>query len=104
MRSTEERRASLERAKARLQTEGVEAAVDALIAVCRDEKAAPNARSTAGSALLRANGLYERGTAAPEKELHEMSLEELRERSARLEQDKEQALRELRQERETAFD
>lgn len=104
MKSTEERRASLERAKARLQTEGVEAAVDALIAVCRDKNSPANAKSTAGSALLRANGLFEKGTAAPEKELHEMSLDELRERSARLEQDKEQALRELRQDRQTAFD
>lgn len=87
MKTAKERREALERAKGRLQTEGVEAAVDALIAVCQDKDAPANAKSTAGSALLRANGLFEKGTAAQDKDLHEMSLDELREHSARLERD-----------------
>jgi len=96
MKTAKERREALERAKGRLQTEGVEAAVDALIDVCRDKEAPANAKSTAGSALLRANGLFEKGTTAQEKELHEMSLDELREHSARLERDLEGMIQEAK--------
>lgn len=94
MSTAKERREALERAKGRLQTEGVEAAVDALIAVCRDKQAPANAKSTAGSALLRANGLFDKGTAAPEKELHEMTIDELRDHTSRLERDLEAMRRE----------
>ncbi|WP_315918644.1 hypothetical protein [Mesorhizobium sp. SP-1A] len=104
MRSAKERREALERAKGRLQTEGVEAAVEALIAVCRDEQAPANAKSTAGSALLRANGLFDKGTTAPDKEIHEMSLDELREYTARIEQDRDAMLSEMEEGEETAFD
>lgn len=104
MSTAKERREALERAKGRLQTEGVEAAVDALIAVCRDKQAPANAKSTAGSALLRANGLFDRGTTTPDKELHEMSFAELTEHSARLQRELEAALREAETDVETAFD
>lgn len=87
MKTAKERHEALERAKGRLQTEGVEAAVNALIEVCQNKDAPANAKSTAGSALLRANGLFEKGTTAQEKEPHEMSMDELREHSARLERD-----------------
>ncbi|MBZ9742362.1 MULTISPECIES: hypothetical protein [unclassified Mesorhizobium] len=46
-----------ERVDLRLRTEGLEAAVNGLIRVCKDEKSPPPAVATAGVALLRANGV-----------------------------------------------
>ncbi|MFD1982584.1 hypothetical protein ACFSOZ_07815 [Mesorhizobium newzealandense] len=46
-----------ERVDRRLRTEGLEAAVNGLIRVCKDEKSPPPAVATAGVALLRANGV-----------------------------------------------
>lgn len=62
----------------RIQTEGAQAAYEALVAVARDPKAASPARATAGSALFRAAGLL---NAKPEdfidKQPSEMSYDEL---------------------------
>lgn len=49
----------LERVTYRIRTEGVEAAVEALIGVCRDEKAAAPAKSSAGTTLFRAAGFFD---------------------------------------------
>jgi hypothetical protein len=69
----------------RIQTEGAEAAYQALVAVARDPKAAAPARATAGSALFRAAGLL---NAKPEdflkREPSQMSYEELQEAIAAL--------------------
>lgn len=48
-----------ERTMHRIRTEGVEAAFDALVGVCRDEKSAAPARSSAGTAIFRAAGLFD---------------------------------------------
>jgi hypothetical protein len=52
-------------------------AVDALQEVAADSKSSPQARSSAGSALLRAAGLFDAKTAGEEKEPHEMTAAEL---------------------------
>lgn len=68
-----------ERVSHRLRTRGLIAAVDSLIAVAEDTKAPPPARATAGTALLRANGLLltDKATKAGSKTPAELSPEEL---------------------------
>ena len=68
-----------ERVMHKLRTTGLESAVDALIAVCADPKAAAPAKSAAGAALLRANGLYGEKPNRTQKPASEMSPEELSE-------------------------
>ncbi|TFE95798.1 hypothetical protein B5M44_20745 [Shinella sumterensis] len=80
-----DRRETMELARHRVQTDGVEAAVDALISVCRDPKAPAPAKSTAGTSLLRAAGFFDRDSSQQDKEPHEMTAAELRAQSAKLE-------------------
>lgn len=63
----------------RIKTEGVEAAYEASLAVCRDPKAAAPARATASATIFRVAGYFDRGAAggAEGKQPHEMSAEEL---------------------------
>lgn len=95
MSAAKARREAVERARHKLQVEGVGAAVDALISVCRDPKAPAPAKSTAGTSLLRAGGFFDKDAVAPQKELHEMTFAELVEQSARLERDREAVLRDM---------
>lgn len=105
MNSVRQRREAMERARHKLEVEGVEAAVEALISVCRDAKAPAPAKSTAGTSLLRAGGFFEKDAATAQKELHEMSFAELAEHSARLQRDLEAVLRQTEEQDDgTAFD
>ncbi|WP_062017263.1 hypothetical protein [Aureimonas sp. AU4] len=77
------RRAVMER----LGSEGLEAAADAAISVCRDPKAPAPARATAAGLIFRATALGGFGKEEDEgldKEAHEMSPEETRRALARL--------------------
>ncbi|MDF2995826.1 MAG: hypothetical protein K0R27_1463 [Xanthobacteraceae bacterium] len=66
------------KAKYRLRHEGVSAAVDALIEVCRDKKAPAPARATAGTTILRANGMLATAAAdLDEKPPEELSAAEI---------------------------
>ena len=61
-----------------LQVEASRVAVGALVEVAQDRKATAQARATAGAALLRAAGFFDRTQeGAGKKEPHEMSAEEL---------------------------
>lgn len=91
------------RALHKLRTRGLSACIDALIDVAEDRKAPANARATAGSSLARANGLFAASPSETGKELHEMTLDELKALSAQVERDRQRVLREMEQE-ETAFD
>ncbi|WLS07523.1 hypothetical protein Q9314_15245 [Shinella sumterensis] len=95
MSAASERREAMERAKHLLQTEGVIAAVEALVSVCRDPKAPAPAKSTAGTSILRAGGFFDQKNNDPDKELHQMSMQELRDFSNRIENEKQAMLREL---------
>lgn len=66
-------------AKERIESEGANAAVTALLRVCNDPNASSQALATAGSALLRAAGLFEKIENPREKEPHEMDAFELQE-------------------------
>lgn len=68
---------AVERVRGRIRSEGVEAACEALIAVCRDPKSPAPAKATAGVALLRAAGIFENTKDASEKEPHEMTAAEM---------------------------
>lgn len=59
-----------------LRTEGIEAAYRALVHVCNDPKAPSPAKATAATAIFRAVGLFDSDD-GKEKELHEMTAEEL---------------------------
>ncbi|EKF60568.1 hypothetical protein QWE_05863 [Agrobacterium albertimagni AOL15] len=85
----------MERAKHLLQTEGVIAAVEALVAVCRDPKAPAPAKSTAGTSILRAGGFFDQKNAEPDKDLSQMSMQELRDFTNRIETEKQAALKAL---------
>lgn len=69
----------------RVQSEGLEVAYDALVAVCKDPKAPAPAKATAGAALFRAGGAFDkdaqRGNAKPPEE---MAAEEISARLAEL--------------------
>lgn len=58
---------------ARIRTEGVLAAYEASLAVCRDPKAPAAARATASSTLFRAAGLFDRKDNEETLEPHEMT-------------------------------
>lgn len=93
MSAAKERRQAMERAKHLLQTEGVIAAVEALVAVCRDPKAPAPAKSTAGTSILRAGGFFDQKNNEPDKELHQMTMEELRDFTNRVENEKQAFLK-----------
>lgn len=78
------------RAKAlqRLRTRGLEVAIEALIDVAQNKQAPANSRAQAGSALVRANGLYAAGPQGQPKELHELTAAELTALGAQLERDR----------------
>lgn len=61
----------------RIRTEGVEAAYEASLAVCRDTKAPAPARATASATLFRVAGYFDRQQDHGEKQPHEMTGEEL---------------------------
>lgn len=70
----------------RIILESIPVAIAALTEVCGDRKAPAPARSTAGAALLRAGGMYDRQQEDDsEKSPHEMSPDELARAIARLE-------------------
>lgn len=69
---------------ARIQTEGAEAAYDALLGVCKDPKAPAPARATAGVALFRAGGFMDAKQNASDKRPEEMTAEEIASRIAEL--------------------
>ncbi|MBL8577768.1 MAG: hypothetical protein JNK47_11110 [Mesorhizobium sp.] len=69
---------AVERVTHRIRTEGIEAALDALLGVCRDEKSAAPARSSAGTAIFRAAGFFDANREdATKKAPSEMSPQEL---------------------------
>lgn len=61
----------------RIQTEGVEAAYQASLAVCSDPKAPAPARATASATLFRVAGYFDRSERGETKQPHEMTSEEL---------------------------
>lgn len=66
------------KAKRKLINEGIPAAVDALIEVCRDKKAPQPARASAGNTILRAAGLFNNAAAElDDKPPEEMSAAEI---------------------------
>lgn len=63
-----------------VETEGIRAAVEAMIGVCRDPKAPAAAKATAAGHLFRVSalgGFGQSSESARQKEIHEMSPEEL---------------------------
>lgn len=48
------------RVRKRIKTEGLDAAVEALISVCRDPKAPAPAKATAATTLMRSGGMFDR--------------------------------------------
>lgn len=77
---------ALDALKRKIKIEGARKAVEALISVCDDPKAPAPAKATAGTSLLRAAGLFDKGAGeeASSKELHEMTAEELSREIARI--------------------
>lgn len=88
MSAEKQRRQAMEQAKHVLQTEGVLVAIEALLTVCRDPKAPAPAKATAGTSILRAVGLFNERNNEPEKDLSQMSWQELSEYRNRLENEK----------------
>lgn len=60
-----------------IETRGLKAAAMALIEVCENKDAPAPARATAGTTLFRAGGLFEKTVRHEDKDLHELSGEEL---------------------------
>ena len=89
MTKRKDRLEALEQVRDKILTEGIEAAADALIAVCRDTNAPAPARSTAGTSLLRAAGFFDKRTDdGSGKELHEMTARELEAHLQQLERER----------------
>lgn len=65
---------------ARIQTEGTDAAYDALLSVCRDPKAPAPARATSATTLFRAAGYLDTKQGGAAKAPDEMSAAELQAR------------------------
>lgn len=76
-----------ERQMRRIKTEGVDAAIEALIGVCADPKAAAPAKSSAGTSLIRAAGFFDRRDPDEDLQPHEMTGEQLQRAIARLKLD-----------------
>ncbi|WP_332716093.1 hypothetical protein [Pelagibacterium mangrovi] len=71
-----------------VKTEGVFAAYEASLAICRDKQAPAPARATASATLFRVAGYFNReNNGAPDKEPHEMTADELAQAIARLEKE-----------------
>ena len=68
----------------RIQTEGVEAAYAAALAVCQDTKAPAPARATCATTILRAGGFLNACEDNTPKEPHEMTPAELNARLSEL--------------------
>ena len=74
-------------ARERIRGEGIDAAVQAMIEICRDKTAPAPARATAGAALIRAAGLYENTDDPTSKDPAEMTAAELGAAIKRLERE-----------------
>lgn len=61
----------------RIQTEGAEAAYQALLGVCRDPKAPAPAKATSGTALLRVGGFMDTKQGGADKAPEDMTAAEL---------------------------
>lgn len=73
------------RLREKLMFECAEKAIDALTDVAADKNAPAPARATAGTAILRSAGFFEKGETGPSsKQLHEMTGEELQAEVARI--------------------
>jgi hypothetical protein len=69
----------------RIQTEGVQAAYEAALSVCKDAKAPAPARATAAATLFRVAGYFEKKSdGLLDKDPHEMTAGELNEAIRRL--------------------
>ncbi|WP_417433400.1 hypothetical protein [Hoeflea sp.] len=75
----------LEEVRDLIRSRGVRAAFNALVEVCENKQAAAPARSSAGTSLFRAAGLFDRAEGGAGKELHEMTGAELRQEIQRME-------------------
>lgn len=69
---------AMEELHRRIRTEGAAKAYKALLAVCEDAKSPAPARATAGVAILRASGAFERAADGGKQSLDDMSTEDLR--------------------------
>ena len=76
----------------RIQTEGIEAAFDAMLDVCKDKKAPAPARATAGTSLFRAAGLMNAKQDADEKSPENLTGPELTARIEKLRADRERLM------------
>lgn len=74
-----------ERVWRRLSTEGLEAAAEGLISVCRDPKATAQSKATAGRTIFEAAGMLSKNQERAPREIHEMSAAEIAEAIADLE-------------------
>jgi hypothetical protein len=61
----------------RIQTEGVEAAYEAALAVCQDTKAPAPARATCATTIFRAGGFFNAREDQSQKEPHQMTRAEI---------------------------
>ena len=61
----------------RIRTEGVIAAYEASLAICRDPQAPAPARATASGTIFRAAGMFDRKDSDRMPEPHEMTAEQL---------------------------
>lgn len=77
----------LDKVRKLVRTRGVRAAAMALIDVCEDKKAPAPARSTAGTSLFRAAGMFGKVEDPGTKDIAEMSGDEIRRRIAQLRAD-----------------
>lgn len=69
---------ALEKVRQYIATESAMAAAVALTEVCQNPKASPQAKASAGSALLRASGLFDKPSEKlVEKAPHEMTADEV---------------------------
>ena len=71
-----------------MRTEGLRAARDTLLSICRDAKAQAPAKATAAGFILRAAGALASADGNEETEPHEMTADQLRREIARLERAK----------------
>jgi hypothetical protein len=68
----------------RARTEGVAAAYEASLAICKDPAAPQQAKSNAARTLLQIGGLFEESKEPRRKELQEMTFDELKAERRRL--------------------
>ncbi len=70
----------------RIRTEGVVAAYEASLSICRDQKAPAPARATASMTIFRAAGMFDRKDGDKPAEPHEMTADQLNAEIKRLEE------------------